>query len=121
MGERQKLNEFGPVSYEDWLKLVERDLEGAPFEKKLVKRVAGVDIRPLYLRADVTPDGAGLPGFFPYARGSWPLASVEMGWDVRQETSLSDSGRGRSFHPRRPERRRELGGAQARPRRTRGQ
>src|SRR4051794_13389915 len=90
MSDPQKLNEFGPVTYEDWLKLVERDLEGAPFEKKLVKRVAGVDIRPLYLRADVTPDGAGLPGFAPFTRGSWQLGGVEMGWDVRQETTSAE-------------------------------
>jgi methylmalonyl-CoA mutase len=48
MGEPHKLNEFEPVSYEAWLKLVERDLQGAPFEKKLVKRVAGIDVQPLY-------------------------------------------------------------------------
>ena len=57
MGEQHKLNDFEPVTYETWLKLVERDLQGAPFEKKLVKRIAGIDVRPLYTRADAVDDG----------------------------------------------------------------
>lgn len=81
----QKLNEFEPASYEAWLKLVERDLAGAPFEKKLVKRIAGIDVQPLYTRADGTPDGAGLPGFSPFTRGAYALGAAEMGWDVRHE------------------------------------
>jgi len=90
MGEQQKLNEFEPVSYEDWLKLVERDLQGAPFEKKLVKRVAGIDVRPLYTRSDAVADGAGLPGFSPYTRGGYALGAVEGGWDVRQEVTTGE-------------------------------
>lgn len=84
-GELPKLNEFAPAGYEDWRKLVERDLSGAPFEKKLVKRVAGIDVQPLYVRGDVAPDGAGVPGFSPYTRGSYALGASEMGWDVRHE------------------------------------
>ncbi|MDB4985712.1 MAG: mutAa, partial [Myxococcaceae bacterium] len=85
-----KLNEFEPVTYEAWLKLAERDLQGAPFEKKLVKRVAGIDVRPLYVRSDAEPDGAGLPGFSPYTRGSYALGSREMGWDVRHEVASGE-------------------------------
>lgn len=84
-GEPHKLNEFEPVSLEAWLKLVERDLQGAPFDKKLVKRIAGVDVRPLYTAKDAQPDAAGLPGFAPYTRGSYALGASEMGWDVRHE------------------------------------
>src|SRR3954468_22748116 len=88
MSDPQKLNEFGPVTYEDWLKLVERDLAGAPFEKKLVKRVAGVDVRPLYTRSDRELE-QGLPGFAPFRRGSAALGSVVNGWQVRHEVDQS--------------------------------
>lgn len=84
MEDQEKLNEFGSASYEEWLKLVERDLKGAPFEKKLVKRIAGVDVKPLYTRGDAAPDAAGLPGFAPYTRGAHALGAAEMGWDVRE-------------------------------------
>jgi methylmalonyl-CoA mutase len=89
MGQKSKLNEFEPVSYESWRELVARDLEGAPFEKKLVKRVAGIDIEPLYAPGHGHAAAAGLPGFAPYTRGSWTLGGAEMGWDVRAEVALS--------------------------------
>jgi methylmalonyl-CoA mutase len=83
-----KLNDFGAASRDAWLKLVERDLAGAPFEKKLVKRVAGVSVQPLYEAGDVSEAAAGeLPGFTPFTRGAYALGAVEMGWDVRQEVA----------------------------------
>src|SRR6478672_9354652 len=90
MGEPHKLNEFEPVSYEAWLKLVERDLQGAPFEKKLVKRVAGIEVQPLYTSKDAQPDAAGVPGVSPFTRGSYALGATEMGWDVRHEVSAGE-------------------------------
>jgi methylmalonyl-CoA mutase len=88
MSEPHKLNDFEAASPEAWLKLVERDLAGAPFDKKLVKRVAGLAIKPLYGAEDV-PAGAEteLPGFAPFTRGAYALGPVEMGWDVRQEVA----------------------------------
>ncbi len=87
----QKLNEFEPAAYEDWLKLVERDLKGAPFDKKLVKRVAGIEVSPLYTLAErARTTDAGLPGFAPFTRGSQALGSVEGGWDVRQPIAHPD-------------------------------
>jgi methylmalonyl-CoA mutase len=44
-------SEFPPATREDWLKLVEGVLKGAPFEKKLVsKTYGGLKIQPLYQR-----------------------------------------------------------------------
>ncbi len=87
----QKLNDFGPASQEAWLKLVERDLAGAPFEKKLVKRVAGVAIKPLYGEGDLPEAARGeLPGFAPFTRGAYALGAVEMGWDLRQEVAAAE-------------------------------
>jgi methylmalonyl-CoA mutase len=49
--------EFPPVSREDWLKLVEKTLKGASFEKKLAgETYDGLKIQPLYERAkDAVP------------------------------------------------------------------
>jgi methylmalonyl-CoA mutase len=86
MDEPHKLNDFEAPSYEAWYELVGRDLKGAPFDKKLVKRVAGVAVKPLYTRADLPPAAAAeLPGFAPYTRGGYALGGVEMGWDLRPE------------------------------------
>ncbi len=91
MGDKQKLNEFEPVSYDTWRQLVERDLKGAPFDKKLVRRVAGLDIEPLYTQKDVARDNpSGFPGVPPFTRGSSALGAVEMGWDVRAEIAAPE-------------------------------
>jgi len=90
MDEQQKLNEFEAATYEAWLKLAERDLQGASFDKKLVKRIAGIDVQPLYTRESAPAETGGLPGFSPFTRGSHALGAAEMGWDVRQEVAQAE-------------------------------
>ncbi|MET0341799.1 MAG: methylmalonyl-CoA mutase family protein [Polyangiales bacterium] len=90
MAEPPKLNEFAPPSLDAWRKLVERDLRGVPFADKLVKRVAGVEVRPLYTRADTSDDAAGLPGVAPYTRGATLLGAVADGWDLCFELAHGD-------------------------------
>jgi methylmalonyl-CoA mutase len=46
---------FPPVTYAEWRAVVEQDLKGVPFEKKLVTRTPeGIDVQPLYRREDAT-------------------------------------------------------------------
>ena len=52
--------EFPPASREEWLALVEKSLQGAPFDKKLVsKTYDGLRIEPLYKRAERSRSVAG--------------------------------------------------------------
>ena len=56
--------EFPPATREQWRKLVEGVLKGAPFDKRLVaKTYDGLAIEPLYARKPdarpVAPDAAG--------------------------------------------------------------
>jgi methylmalonyl-CoA mutase len=74
--------EFGPPAREAWLKLVERVLKGADFDRRLVSRTAdGLAIQPLYTRADAVP-GAALTNRTAYFPG---------GWDVRQRHAEPDA------------------------------
>jgi methylmalonyl-CoA mutase len=76
---------FAPVSAEAWRARVERDLKGAPFDKRLVtKLLEGIDLQPLVTKHDhpTDADPAGLPGAAPFARGSRPVG--DAGWDIRQ-------------------------------------
>lgn len=69
------------------MKLLEKVLAGAPFEKKLVsKTYDGLAIRPLYTKADWSAenDPSGLPGGAPFVRGSSVLGNALSGWDIRQ-------------------------------------
>ena len=77
--------EFPAATDEAWLKLVEKGLAGADFDKKLVSRTYdGIAIKPLYTRADMpAADTAGLPGGAPFVRGATALSTSQGGWDIR--------------------------------------
>src|SRR3954462_5253924 len=57
-------SEFPAATREQWLKLVDGVLKGAPFEERLVSRPSdGLTVQPLYPRAaDAQPDAARAPG-----------------------------------------------------------
>jgi len=67
MSELKLAAEFPPASHEDWLKLVEKTLKGASFEKKLVSRsYDGLAIQPLYPRAKNAVPVAGRAAGTPW-------------------------------------------------------
>jgi methylmalonyl-CoA mutase len=81
-------NEFPPTPYEEWRKVVDKFLKGAPFEKRLVtKTYENIDLQPMYRQEDIEglPHLDSLPGFAPYLRGATPLGYVASSWDVAQE------------------------------------
>lgn len=87
------LDDFPAASYEQWRELVEKDLKGAPFEKRLMTHTyEGIDINPVYIRQDWQADGnpSGFPGMPPFTRGSRLLGNVATGWDLRQEHAHPD-------------------------------
>lgn len=65
--------EFPPVSTEQWEEVINKDLKGADYEKKLVWRTQeGFNVRPYY-RAENLEEIKHLgaqPGEFPYVRGT---------------------------------------------------
>jgi methylmalonyl-CoA mutase len=85
--------DFPPVGYAVWRIMAEVDLEGAPFEQKLITHTyEGIDIQPVYTRQDWPgeEDPSGFPGLPPFVRGSQPLAATRTGWDLRQEHAHPD-------------------------------
>jgi len=73
--------EFEPASREQWLRLVEKVLKGADFDKRLVSRTLdGIRIAPLYTRADA---GTGTSAGSVMARAAGP-------WDIRQRHAELD-------------------------------
>jgi methylmalonyl-CoA mutase len=75
--------EFGQIEYAEWRRRVERDLGTASFERRLVKRVAGVEVQPLYTAKDARDPGlAGLP---PYRRGGSVADASALGWSIGQD------------------------------------
>jgi methylmalonyl-CoA mutase len=86
-------DDFPPAGYDEWRTLAEADLQGAPFEQKLVTHTyEGIDIQPVYTSRDrpSESDPNGFPGLPPFVRGSRPLGAVKTGWDLRQEHAHPD-------------------------------
>ncbi|MGD9635441.1 MAG: methylmalonyl-CoA mutase family protein [Pirellulales bacterium] len=80
--------DFPAASYADWRSLVEADLAGVPFEKKLVTQTyEGIDIQPVYTRQDfdAAHDPFGFPGLPMFVRGAQSLGQVLTGTDLRQQ------------------------------------
>lgn len=86
------LAEFPPVSYEAWRKLVEAELKGAPFDKKMFTATyEGITLNPIYRREDISklPHVNSFPGFAPFVRGSKATGYLNQPWDVSQEIASS--------------------------------
>lgn len=86
MEEKKKLfEEFPPVTTEQWEAVIEKDLKGADYNKKLVWKTAeGFQVRPYYRAEDlqhITWMGV-MPNQFPFVRGN---RSQENNWFIRQD------------------------------------
>src|ERR1700742_516540 len=58
--------DFAPASYDDWRKLVDGVLKGAPFEKLVGKTSDGLRIDPIYRRAANASPIAARPEAAPW-------------------------------------------------------
>jgi methylmalonyl-CoA mutase len=77
-----------------WRKTVETELQGVPFEKKLVTKTAeGIALQPLYTRADLAqvPHLDARPGQAPFIRGFDTLGYKKDSWECAQEISAKDA------------------------------
>ncbi len=78
--------EFPLPAPTDWRRLADESLDGAAFEKKLVTRTPeGIDLQPIYTRADAGGAAGEWPGLPPYGRGADALGARAGGWQVCQE------------------------------------
>jgi len=88
--DKQKLfAEFPPVTTAQWEAVIEKDLKGADYDKKLVWKTAeGFNVRPYYRAEDLEkiPFLNAAPGEFPYVRG----IRRNNNWRVRQTIEVND-------------------------------
>ena len=88
--QREKLfTGFPPVSTEEWMDVITRDLKGADFQKRLVWRTnEGFNVNPFYRAEDIEGSFAAenLPGQFPYIRST----RKDNKWYVRQEINVKN-------------------------------
>ena len=90
MEDNKLFSEFPPVSTEKWEEVINKDLKGADYEKKLVwKTIEGFKVKPYYRAEDLE----GLeyldsnPGQKPFTRGKH---ADNNEWEVRQDIRIQD-------------------------------
>ena len=85
MEDNKLFAEFPPVSTQQWEEVINKDLKGADYNKKLVWRtIEGFDVKPYY-RAEDLESLSYLntnPAEFPFTRGKQATSNV---WDIRQD------------------------------------
>ena len=85
MEDNKLFSEFPPVSTEKWEEVINKDLKGADYDKKLVwHTIEGFDVKPYY-RAENLEGLEYLeanPGQAPYTRGKQTAGNE---WEVRQD------------------------------------
>lgn len=82
------LAEFAPAGHAEWKALVEAELKGAPFDKKMGSTTSeGIALRALYRAEDVAgvPHLGSLPGSPPFVRGATASGYLARAWEVSQE------------------------------------
>ena len=85
--------DFPNAAHDQWLKLVDKVLSGASFDKKLVSQTYDhIALQPLYTRSDWNADidSIGLPGGAPFTRGGKLMGTSIKGWDIRQSCCNPD-------------------------------
>ncbi|MGD0815002.1 MAG: methylmalonyl-CoA mutase family protein [Verrucomicrobiota bacterium] len=86
------LAEFPPVGYGDWHRLVETELKGAPFDKRMfTSTYEGITLQPIYRPEDIAnlPHLGSFPGFAPFVRGSKAGGYAGQPWAISQEINCS--------------------------------
>ena len=90
MEDNKLFNEFPPVSTEKWEEVINKDLKGADYDKKLVwHTIEGFNVKPYY-RAENLEGLEYLesnPGQVPFTRGHQADGNV---WEVRQDIHVQD-------------------------------
>lgn len=88
--QKEKLfTDFPPVSTEEWMEVINKDLKGADFQKRLVwKTNEGFNVNPFYRAENIEgfSSAGNLPGQFPYVRGT----RKDNVWYVRQDIDVND-------------------------------
>ena len=97
MEDNKLFAEFPPVSTEKWEEVINKDLKGADYEKKLVwKTIEGFKVKPYY-RAEDLQNIEYLdsnPDQFPFTRGKQIDGNV---WDIRQDIREKDPVKANTF------------------------
>lgn len=84
--------EFDQVSREEWIAAIEKSLHGRSLDSLTRRSYEGINLSPVATAEDLVGISAceGLPGQYPYLRGTRAAGYHERPWLIAQELDLPD-------------------------------
>jgi methylmalonyl-CoA mutase len=85
------LDDFPPVSKQEWLDKLQSDLKGKPYERLVRTNASGIAIAPVYTSDDLPADSASsYPGLGDMRRGERPLMHADRSWTLGLDFTMPD-------------------------------
>lgn len=81
-----------------WVALAKKQLKGKNPEDLIWHTPEGIDIKPVYTKADSDASADELPGVFPYTRGPYPTMYTSRPWTIRQYAGFSTVEESNKFY-----------------------
>lgn len=97
-GDKERLfDQFPAVTRDEWEKVINKDLKGADYERRLVWRpLEGFSVRPYYRAEDLEalPNRDVAPGEYPYIRGNHKDVNQ---WLIREDVQVESAEKGNAL------------------------
>lgn len=82
----------------EWATLAKKQLKGKNPEDLIWRTPEGINIKPVYTKADSAKSPDELPGVFPYTRGPYPTMYTYRPWTIRQYAGFSTVEESNKFY-----------------------
>ncbi|XP_018553458.1 LOW QUALITY PROTEIN: methylmalonyl-CoA mutase, mitochondrial-like [Lates calcarifer] len=82
----------------EWASLAKKQLKGKNPEDLIWRTPEGINIKPVYTKADSAASADELPGVFPYTRGPYPTMYTYRPWTIRQYAGFSTVEESNKFY-----------------------
>nr|XP_029487723.1 LOW QUALITY PROTEIN: methylmalonyl-CoA mutase, mitochondrial [Oncorhynchus nerka] len=82
----------------EWASLAKKQLKGKNPEDLIWRTPEGLNIKPVYTKADSATKPDELPGVFPYTRGPYPTMYTFRPWTIRQYAGFSTVEESNKFY-----------------------
>ncbi|XP_060947368.1 methylmalonyl-CoA mutase, mitochondrial [Limanda limanda] len=82
----------------EWAALAKKQLKGKDPADLIWRTPEGINIKPVYTRADTAGGADELPGVFPYTRGPYPTMYTNRPWTIRQYAGFSTVEESNKFY-----------------------
>lgn len=84
--------------HQKWAQLAKKQLKGKDPEDLVWRTPEGLDVKPVYTKADSKESVDELPGVFPYTRGPYPTMYTFRPWTIRQYAGFSTVEESNKFY-----------------------